>query len=340
LTIKLLEHQRPRTTQAVAALDPRDALIGRAIAGVKIVGLVENFEAIVDEYAVHGIEIDEVWLSDDVTSLSEDTLERVSEQCGARGLKFTRISEALNLAPSIVQASGDWRSDADDAMRLGGYFKLKRIIDLVGAGVLLLALMPLTLIAAYLILVDVGAPVIFWQQRIGQNGRRFLLYKFRTYQAPYDKDGRNISEEQRLSKIGRAVRAARLDEIPQLLNVLIGDMSLIGPRPLLPHDQPSNPRLRLLARPGITGWAQLNGGTIVTPDEKDALDIWYIHHASLWLDLKIVVSTFLFMFKGEKVNDLILQQAMRWRDENAIVTKVIPGEQLAPENLVKARSRY
>jgi lipopolysaccharide/colanic/teichoic acid biosynthesis glycosyltransferase len=200
--------------------------------------------------------------------------------------------------------------------------------------------MPLTLIAAYLVLVDVGAPMIFWQQRIGQNGRRFLLYKFRTYQAPYDKDGRKISEEQRLSKIGRAVRAARLDEIPQLLNVLIGDMSLIGPRPLLPHDQPSNPRLRLLARPGITGWAQLNGGTIVTPDEKDALDIWYIHHATLWLDLKIVVSTFLFMFKGEKVNDLILQQAMRWRDENAIVTKVIPGEQLAPENLVKARSRY
>lgn len=340
LTIKLLEHQRPRTTQAVAALDPRDALIGRAIAGVKIVGLVENFEAIVDEYAVHGIEIDEVWLSDDVTSLSEDTLERVSEQCGARGLKFTRISEALNLAPSIVQASGDWRSDADDAMRLGGYFKLKRIIDLIGAGALLLALMPLTLIAAYLVLVDVGGPMIFWQQRIGQNGRRFLLYKFRTYQAPYDKDGRKISEEQRLSKIGRAVRAARLDEIPQLLNVLIGDMSLIGPRPLLPHDQPSNPRLRLLARPGITGWAQLNGGTIVTPDEKDALDIWYIHHATLWLDLKIVVSTFLFMFKGEKVNDLILQQAMRWRDENAIVTKVIPGEQLAPENLVKARSRY
>ena len=340
LTIKLLEHQRPRTTQAVAALDPRDALIGRAIAGVKIVGLVENFEAIVDEYAVHGIEIDEVWLSDDVTSLSEDTLERVSEQCGARGLKFTRISEALNLAPSIVQASGDWRSDADDAMRLGGYFKLKRIIDLIGAGALLLALMPLTLIAAYLVLVDVGGPMIFWQQRIGQNGRRFLLYKFRTYQAPYDKDGRKISEEQRLSKIGRAVRAARLDEIPQLLNVLIGDMSLIGPRPLLPHDQPSNPRLRLLARPGITGWAQLNGGTIVTPDEKDALDIWYIHHATLWLDMKIVVSTFLFVFKGEKVNDLILQQAMRWRDENAIVTKVIPGEQLAPENLVKARSRY
>jgi FlaA1/EpsC-like NDP-sugar epimerase len=90
LTIKLLEHQRPRTTQVIAALDPRETLVGRAIAGVKVVGSVEDFEAIVDEYAVHGIEIDEVWLSDDVASLSDDAIERVSEQCEKRGLKFTR----------------------------------------------------------------------------------------------------------------------------------------------------------------------------------------------------------------------------------------------------------
>ncbi|MGE3266828.1 sugar transferase [Methylocystis sp.] len=334
LTAKLLEHQRPRTTQAVAAIDPREALIGRAIAGVKIVGSVEDFEAIVDEFAVHGVEIDEVWLSDDVTSLSDDTIERVSEQCATRGLKFARISEALNLTPSIICASDNWRSDADDATRLGGYFKLKRVIDFIGASALLLALMPLTLIAAYLVLVDVGAPMIFWQQRIGQNGRRFLVYKFRTYRAPYDRGGRKIPEEQRLSKIGRAIRAARLDEIPQLLNVLIGDMSLIGPRPLLPHDQPSDPRLRLLTRPGITGWAQLNGGTIVTPEEKDALDIWYIHHASLWLDLRIVVSTLLFAFKGEKVDDLALKQAMRWREEHMAARNLVEGErQLAAETV-------
>jgi lipopolysaccharide/colanic/teichoic acid biosynthesis glycosyltransferase len=326
LTIKLLEHQRPRTTHAVAALDPRKALIGRAIAGVKIVGLVDDFDGILDEYSVHGIEIDEVWLSDDVTSLSDDTLKRLSERCAERGLKFTRISDALNLTSSIVRDSGNWHSDADDAITLGGYFKLKRIIDVVGAGALLLAVWPLTLVACYLVLVDVGAPIIFWQQRIGQNGRRFLLYKFRTYHTPFDRDGRRIPEEQRLSKIGRAIRATRLDEIPQLLNVLIGDMSLIGPRPLLPHDQPSDPRLRLLARPGITGWAQLNGGTIVTPEEKDALDIWYIRHASLWLDLRIAVSTFLFAFKGEKVNDLALKQALRWRNEHAAVIKVAESE--------------
>ena len=205
---------------------------------------------------------------------------------------------------------------------------------------MLLALAPLTVIAAYLVLFDVGAPIIFWQQRIGRDGRRFLLYKFRTYHALYDRVGRPIPEEQRLSRIGRAIRASRLDEIPQLLNVLIGDMSLIGPRPLLPHDQPRDPRVRLLARPGITGWAQLNGGTIVTPEEKDALDIWYIRHASLRLDMRIVLSTFMFAFRGEKVNDDALRQAMRWRDTHAAVTKVAQREQHAPEDQAEAHARY
>ena len=123
-------------------------------------------------------------------------------------------------------------------------------------------------------------------------------------------------EERRLSKLGRAIRAGRLDEIPQLLNVLVGDMSLIGPRPLLPVDQPSDPRLRLSVRPGITGWAQINGGTMVTPAEKDALDVWYVRHASFWLDLKIAKSTALFGIFGERMNHTALAQAMDWRENN------------------------
>ena len=100
--------------------------------------------------------------------------------------------------------------------------------------------------------------------------------------------------------IGRLLRKTRLDELPQLFNVLVGDMSLIGPRPLLPHDQPTNPSVRLSARPGITGWAQVNGGNLVTVDEKGALDEWYIRNASLWLDLRIVGLTFLFLLTGER----------------------------------------
>ena len=109
-----------------------------------------------------------------------------------------------------------------------------------------------------------------------------------------------VPEDQRLSLIGRLVRKLRLDELPQLFNVLVGDMSLIGPRPLLPHDQPTNPTVRLSVRPGITGWAQVNGGNLVTVNEKTALDEWYIHNASLWLDLRIAGLTIRFLFTGER----------------------------------------
>ena len=100
-----------------------------------------------------------------------------------------------------------------------------------------------------------------------------------------------------------------IDELPQLLNVLVGDMSLIGPRPLLPRDQPPSAALRLAIRPGITGWAQVNGGTLLSPTEKEALDIWYIRHASLWLDLRIVGMTFLVLLRGERRSEGALGEA-------------------------------
>ncbi len=315
-TIKLTDHQRPRSIQVVAALDPGETLLGRSVSGVKIVGHVRDLEAVIDEYAVHGVDVDEVWLSDEVSGLSEATLAGVSEQCAARGLKFVRISEALNLTPQMGSPSAISPAGGPPPIELGDYFKLKRVIDVLASAALLVALMPLTLIATCLVLFDVGVPVMFWQERIGLNGRKFLLYKFRTYHAPFDKNGDRIPENERLSKLGRAIRAGRLDEIPQLLNVLVGDMSLIGPRPLLPVDQPTDPRVRLSVRPGITGWAQINGGTIVTPAEKDALDVWYVRHASLWLDLRIALSTALFALSGEKMNHSALAEAMHWRDNN------------------------
>jgi lipopolysaccharide/colanic/teichoic acid biosynthesis glycosyltransferase len=315
LTIKLLDHQRPRTIQPIAVLDARPAFIGRSVCGVKIVALLQDLQKVLEEYNVHGVDIDEIWLSDDAPEISEEAIGKITEYCGECGIKFVRISEALNLVRSSSVESRPWTADTRPPTDVGDYFKLKRAIDIIAAMALFIVLMPLTLVAAYLALLDVGAPVIFWQQRVGRNGRKFLLYKFRTYHSPFDKRGARIPEEQRLSKIGRMIRAARLDEIPQLLNVLVGDMSLIGPRPLLPHDQPTDPRVRLLVRPGITGWAQLNGGTIVTPKEKDALDVWYIRHASFSLDLKIAMNTLLFAFTGEKMNRSVVEQALRWREE-------------------------
>ena len=314
-TIKLVYCQRPRTTLIVAALDPRMHFHGRAIGGVKIVGRVEELEEVVAEYQVHGVEIDEVWLSDDAATLPAEALQRLSEQCEKRALKLKRIAVALNLESRVQEEARPVVSQPTAEIELTEYFELKRILDIIAAAGLLIALTPLAAIAACLVLYDVGAPILFWQQRIGRNGRKFLLYKFRTYHAPFDRRGNKIAQEDRLSRLGRAIRAGRLDEIPQLLNVLVGDMSLIGPRPLLPIDQPSDPRLRLSVRPGITGWAQLNGGTFVTPAEKDALDVWYIKHASLALDLKIAINTLLFSVTGgEKMNHAAVEEAVRWRE--------------------------
>jgi lipopolysaccharide/colanic/teichoic acid biosynthesis glycosyltransferase len=113
-------------------------------------------------------------------------------------------------------------------------------------------------------------------------------------------DAQGQSTTSRVSWAGALLRSSRLDELPQLLNVLVGDMSLVGPRPLLPHDQPPDSAVRLMVRPGITGWAQVNGGKLIGPEEKNAFDAWYVSNASFWLDLKIIGKTVLFMLGGER----------------------------------------
>jgi lipopolysaccharide/colanic/teichoic acid biosynthesis glycosyltransferase len=145
--------------------------------------------------------------------------------------------------------------------------------------------------------------MMFWQQRLGEGGRTFTIYKIRTLRPPFDQWGRPLSEDCRLSWVGTFLRRTRLDELPQLFNVLVGDMSLVGPRPLLPRDQPSDPSVRLLSRPGITGWAQVNGGTLLTPSEKDELDEWYVRHASLLLDLRIIMMTLRVLIRGQSRPD-------------------------------------
>ena len=173
------------------------------------------------------------------------------------------------------------------------YFRVKHLVDFSLSLLLIVVLLPVFLIIAAVVLLDVGSPIFFWQRRVGINGQGFHMHKFRTLKPAYDDQGRPTTD--RVSWIGALLRKSRLDELPQLLNVLVGDMSLIGPRPLLPHDQPSDSTVRLMVRPGITGWAQVNGGKLITPEEKNALDEWYVRNASLWLDLKIIGKTIVFM---------------------------------------------
>jgi lipopolysaccharide/colanic/teichoic acid biosynthesis glycosyltransferase len=191
-----------------------------------------------------------------------------------------------------------------ESFRLG-----KRVVDVLGAALLMLTLAPLVSLVIFIVALDVGFPLIFWQQRPGLYGRPFKLYKFRTMRAPHDKHKRRIADDQRSSVIGQIIRRVRLDELPQLYNVLIGDMSLIGPRPLLPCDQSPDYAARLSVRPGMTGWAQINGGRIISPSDKCILDIWYAQNASFWLDFIIVLSTVKMILFGDRINTEAINQA-------------------------------
>ena len=171
---------------------------------------------------------------------------------------------------------------------------IKRLMDIVGASVGLLLLSPLLLVLALMVRRRMGPPAVFAQARAGRGGRPFVLYKFRTMTDARDATGALLPDEERLTPFGRSLRRTSLDELPQLWNVLKGDMSLVGPRPLLLQYVPlydERQRRRLDVRPGITGWAQVNGRNALSWPEKFELDIWYVDHRSLWLDAKILFMT-------------------------------------------------
>jgi lipopolysaccharide/colanic/teichoic acid biosynthesis glycosyltransferase len=199
---------------------------------------------------------------------------------------------------------------AGDVEALGRrpYWRIKRIMDIVGAACLLVVAMPFAVLIAMLVATDIGRPAIFWQERPGVGGRPFKLFKFRTMSDAHDTQGGHIPEDERLSAVGRFLRRTRLDELPQLYNILIGEMSLVGPRPLLPADQCPAYAARLLVRPGLTGWAQIIGGRNISAADKAALDVWYGHNASLALDLKILLRTIPIIFFGERVNAKIVHR--------------------------------
>lgn len=182
---------------------------------------------------------------------------------------------------------------------------MKRIIDLTLTILGMALLGPLLLVLAILVRVYLGSPVLFRQTRPGWGGRLFELYKFRTMAGLRSPDGALLSDEQRLTRFGRFLRGTSLDELPELINVLKGDMSLVGPRPLLVEYLPLYSReqaRRHDVRPGITGWAQVNGRNAISWDEKFKLDVWYVDHKSPWLDLKILFITIAKVFRREGIN--------------------------------------
>lgn len=181
----------------------------------------------------------------------------------------------------------------------------KRACDLIAAMLILLFLAPLLLVVALLIFVVDGPPVLFRQKRPGLHGTPFLILKFRTMRNTHDLDGRTLPDEYRLTRLGRLLRSTSLDELPELINVLLGEMSLVGPRPLLMHYlkrySPKQAR-RHEVRPGITGLAQIHGRNATSWEKRLELDTVYVDNCSLGLDLRILFATVIKVFTGEGIS--------------------------------------
>lgn len=182
---------------------------------------------------------------------------------------------------------------------------IKRIFDLALTTPGAILISPIILIIALLVRVKLGAPVLFRQVRPGLGGKLFTLYKFRSMGDAMDANGQPLPDSERLTRFGRFLRATSLDELPELWNVLRGEMSLVGPRPLLveylPLYSPEQAR-RHEVRPGITGWAQINGRNAISWQEKFALDVWYVDHWSVWLDIRILALTLLKAIRREGIS--------------------------------------
>jgi lipopolysaccharide/colanic/teichoic acid biosynthesis glycosyltransferase len=184
------------------------------------------------------------------------------------------------------------------------YKTIKPILDRVFALVLILLFMPVMIAVALLIYVQMGRPIIFRQIRPGLNEKLFRIYKFRTMSDERDKNGNLLSDELRLKGVGALIRKFSLDELPQLFNVLKGDMSFVGPRPLLEEYLSlynDEQRKRHNVKPGITGWAQVNGRNAISWEEKFEYDLWYVENQSFFLDMKILWMTLIKVFKREGI---------------------------------------
>lgn len=181
----------------------------------------------------------------------------------------------------------------------------KRIFDLLLAVPALVVLSPVLMSVALLMRPKLGAPILFHQTRPGLHGRTFTIYKFRTMTDARDAQGIPLLDAERLTPFGRFLRSTSLDELPELINVLRGEISLVGPRPLLMQylDRYTAEQMRRHeVRPGLTGWAQVNGRNALSWKQKFALDVWYVDHISLWLDLKIIVLTVWKIIKRDGIS--------------------------------------
>jgi lipopolysaccharide/colanic/teichoic acid biosynthesis glycosyltransferase len=306
----------------VAILDDEPRVRGRSIHGQYVIGALSDLESVVDEYRVHGVVIRRVVVAGRLEDFAEPSLAHLKRVCAERGLRRDILAERLrylyeDLDEAVETGSKVSSNGKIEAIHALPYWRVKRGFDFAVAGLLLIVLAPLFLLTWLTVLLALGRPSVFWQQRVGRNRKPVFIYKFRTLLSPFRPNGSPISESARLTTTGRLLRATRLDELPQLVNILRGDMSIVGPRPLMPVDQPQSAELRLSVAPGLTGWAQVHGGKLITAAEKGALDEWYIRNASFWLDLLILAKTPTAVILGDRRDEHVLSRAIAESDTRA-----------------------
>jgi lipopolysaccharide/colanic/teichoic acid biosynthesis glycosyltransferase len=351
--LKAAEELYPGSVTIAGLLGRRDRDVGRLVAAHPILGTPEDVEQILDALEVHGMNIDRIVIAVPFERFSQDARAALIKMEQTRGLELQFLAEDLGFEPNRRRAAE--ARTATEAASDGGlrfeisptelcdlaarrYWAAKRACDAVAALILLILLSPLLLLSSAAVAASLGFPVFFWQQRPGLGSIPFRLYKLRTMKPGRGPDGRLLPDCERTSRVGTLLRRVRLDELPQLFNILRGDMSFVGPRPLLSKDQPSALRTRLLVRPGLTGWAQVVGGRDISTEDKAALDVWYVRNACLALDLEIALRTVPVVLFGERVSRSLIERAWSELRDRGVLKDIgaLKGEALGSSPILPA----
>ena len=290
--------------RVVGIIDEVGDRCGRYLNNTLVLGHARDLERVLIDLAVQGVHPAKLIVTCPPGEVTEEAQAAMEFARLHHGLLIDYLPAVFGLRTSTSAPIEELRGHAGQA-----YLRFRRLIDLVESATALVVLAPVFAIIALAVLLDIGSPLLFRQIRPGRFMRPFTLYKFRTMRLAHDDRRAVLPDRERTSATGAFLRRTRLDELPQLCNVLVGNMSLIGPRPLLPHDLPEQIGERASVRPGLTGWAQVNGGRRLCATEKLALDLWYIRNANLFLDGCIVYRTLKTLLLGDKIDRPAIERA-------------------------------
>ena len=319
---------------AIAGLLGRDDRhTGRLVQSQKVLGTPREVASVLQDLELHGVFVDRIVVTVPNAKLTPEAREALLAVVSGSDIKLDFFADHVGLAPPKREIPGEGGNSVEDEaakstapvfvlddaklakLARKRYWLLKRAIDFSVAAVLIVLTFPVVLTLSLLIALGIGLPIAFWQVRPGRFGQPFKIFKLRTLSNAFDAGHGRIPDELRQYAVGAFLRRTRLDELLQLYNILLGEMSFVGPRPLLPIDQPAGYAARLLVRPGLTGWAQVHGGRHVRAIDKAALDVWYVENASLWLDCRILAMTVPMVLFGERANAEAISKA--WIDLQA-----------------------